>query len=306
VYNDKMKKVIKELDEKKLTRKSEGAKIVSLKKDKLGVVLIEKSDGSTLYSTRDLASAIDRYKKYKFDIMIYEVGQEQKLHFKQLFKVLEKMGYEWSKNCKHIDHGLYLGKDGKKLATRKGKTVFMEDILNETEELAKIQIKKRFPKISKKELNERAKKVSKAAIFYGDLKNNRANNIIFDLERFVSFEGDTGPYIQYAYARASSILRKIEKVPELILPKELEEKENILIKKLSEFEQIAFEAYKQMNPALIAGYAYKLSQIFNEFYHACPVIGSESESFRLELIKIFRQVLKNSLYLLGIEVMEVM
>lgn len=306
MYNDKMKKVIKELDEKKLTRKSEGAKIVSLKKDKLGVVLIEKSDGSTLYSTRDLASAIDRYKKYKFDIMIYEVGQEQKLHFKQLFKVLEKMGYEWSKNCKHIDHGLYLGKDGKKLATRKGKTVFMEDILNETEELAKIQIKKRFPKISKKELNERAKKVSKAAIFYGDLKNNRANNIIFDLERFVSFEGDTGPYIQYAYARASSILRKIEKVPELILPKELEEKENILIKKLSEFEQIAFEAYKQMNPALIAGYAYKLSQIFNEFYHACPVIGSESESFRLELIKIFRQVLKNSLYLLGIEVMEVM
>ena len=227
-----IKKIIKQLKEKKLLKKSKGALIVNLKKYNLGVCLIQKSDGTTIYAVRDIATAIKRHKKYKFKKMIYEVGQEQKLYFKQLFKVLELMGYGWAKDCVHVDHGFYLDKDGKKFATRKGKTIFMEDIIDKTISLAKKEIKKRFPKISEEELEDRALKIAIAAIFYGDLKNNRLNNIVFDIERFVSFEGDTGPYIQYSYARASSILRKTKNKDKLNITG-LEPKEFELVKTLT-------------------------------------------------------------------------
>ncbi|MBA7677602.1 Arginine--tRNA ligase [subsurface metagenome] len=300
-----IKKIIKQLKEKKLLKKSKGALIVNLKKYNLGVCLIQKSDGTTIYAVRDIATAIKRHKKYKFKKMIYEVGQEQKLYFKQLFKVLELMGYGWAKDCVHVDHGFYLDKDGKKFATRKGKTIFMEDIIDKTISLAKKEIKKRFPKISEEELEDRALKIAIAAIFYGDLKNNRLNNIVFDIERFVSFEGDTGPYIQYSYARASSILRKTKNKDKLNITG-LEPKEFELVKKLSQFPEIVLTSYAHLNPAIIANYSYQLAQIFNEFYHACPVINSEQESFRLALIEAFRQVLKNSLGLLGVKTVKEM
>lgn len=309
MYESEMKNVTEILKKKKLLEKSEGAEVVNLEKHNLGVALIQKSDGSTLYATRDLASAISRYEKYKFDLMVYEVGQEQTLHFQQIFKILELMKYDWAKNCKHISHGLYLGKDGKRLATRKGKTFFMEEIIEETKELAKKEIKKRFPKINKEELEERSLKVALAAIYYGDLKNNRSNNIVFDLERFVSFEGDTGPYLLYSYARAKSILRKYssEKVKsQKVTFKGLEEKEFNLIKKISEFPKITEKAYSQMNPSLIANFSYELSQYFNEFYHNSKVIGSDKEYFRIQLVEVFAQTLKNSLNLLGIETLEEM
>jgi len=300
-----IEKIIKQLKEKKLLKKSKGALLVNLKKYNLGVCLIQKSDGTTIYAVRDIATAIKRYKKYKFKKMIYEVGQEQKLYFKQIFKVLELMGYEWAKNCVHVDHGFYLDKDGKKFATRKGKTIFMEDIIDKTISLAKKEIKKRFPKISEEELEDRALKIAVAAIFYGDLKNNRLNNIVFDIERFVSFEGDTGPYIQYSYARASSILRKTKNKDKLNII-ELGPKEFELVKKLSQFPEIVLNSYVHLNPAIIANYSYQLAQIFTEFYHTCPVIGSEQESFRLALIEAFRQVLKNSLSLLGVKTIKEM
>ncbi|MCK9568251.1 arginine--tRNA ligase [Candidatus Pacearchaeota archaeon] len=307
MYNQKMKEVIQMLKDKKLLQKSEGAEIVDLEQYNLGVALIQKSDGATLYATRDLASAIARYESTKFDRMFYEVGQEQILHLKQVFKILELLGYKWAKECVHIYHGLYLDADGKKFATRKGKTIFMEDILEETISLASKEIKKREPKISKKELENRASKVANAAILYGDLKNNRANNIVFDIKRFVSFEGDTGPYLLYSYARANSILAKVKSNNKKIIINDLEEKEIALSKKLSDFQQVVQDAYKTLNPSLIANYSYQLAQIFNEFYHACPVIGSkEKESFRIALVDCFRQVLKNALYLLGIETLEKM
>jgi arginyl-tRNA synthetase len=298
-------KIVKELKEKNLLKKSKGALIVDLKKYNLGICIIQKSDGTTIYAVRDIATAIKRYKKYKFKKMIYEVGQEQKLYFKQIFKVLELMGYDWAKNCIHAEHGLYLDKNRKKFATRKGKTIFMKNIIDETASLAKKEIKKRFPKISKKELEKRALKIAIAAIFYGDLKNNRSNNMIFDIKRFVSFEGDTGPYIQYSYARASSILKKITNKNKFKIF-ELKPKEINLVKKLSQFPEVVLNSYKNLNPAIIANYCYQLAQIFNEFYHTCPVIGSEQESFRLALVESFRQVLRNSLKLLGIETIEEM
>jgi len=306
-YEEKMKDVIKLLKDKKLLEESENALVVNLEKYNLGVALIQKSDGATLYATRDLASAISRFEEYKFDKMFYEVGQEQILHLKQVFKILELLGYEWAKECVHIYHGLYLDSDGKKFATRKGKTIFMEDILKETISLASKEIKKREPKISEKRLKQRASKVANAAIIYGDLKNNRTNNIPFDIKRFVSFEGDTGPYLLYSYARANSILNKIKTKPKKLIIDNLEEKEISLIKKLSDFQKVVEDSYKTLNPSLIANYSYQLSQIFNEFYHACPVIGSrEKESFRIVLVECFKQVLKNALNLLGIETLEKM
>jgi arginyl-tRNA synthetase len=307
MYNKKMQGVKKELQKKNLLEESEGALIVDLKKFNLGVSLIQKSDGATLYATRDLAAAIDRYSNYKFAKMIYEVGQEQKLHFRQFFKVLELMGNKWAKDCIHIDHGLYLDADGKRFATRKGKTIFMENIIDETKSLASKEIKKRFPKVSKSELGKRSLKVAIAAIFYGDLKNNRKNNIIFDLKRFVSFEGDTGPYIQYSYARANSIIKKAKvKALKQISVKKLEQKEVELVKKLSQFSEVVLNAYKNLNPSAIANYSYQLAQTFNEFYHACPVIGSDNQNFRISLVESFKQIIKNSLGLLGIETLEEM
>jgi len=300
-----IEKTLKILKNKRILKKSKGALIVNFDKYNLGVSVIQKNDGTTIYALRDLAAVIKRYKKYKFKKMIYEVGQEQKLYFKQMFKILELMSYEWAENCIHVDHGFYLDKDGKRFATRKGKTVFMKDILDKTTSLAKKEIKKRTPKISEEELEDRTLKVAIAAIFYGDLKNNRSNNMIFDIKRFVSFEGDTGPYILYSYARASSILRKVKKKNKFEIF-DLKDKEVELVKKLLQFVDISFNAYKTFNPSIIANYAYQLAQIFNEFYHTCPVINSKQESFREALTDAFRKVLISSLKLFGIKTLEEM
>lgn len=304
-YNNKMDKTIKELEGKNLLEESEGAFIVDLDKYNLGKCLIKKSDGATLYATRDLTAAIERFEKYKFSKMIYEVGQEQKLHFNQIFKVLELMGYSWAKDCVHVFHGLYLDEDGKKFATRHGKTVFMNEILDETISLARKEVEKR-EKVSAAELEKRAKAIALAAIFYGDLKNYRANDMIFDIEKFISFEGDTGPYLLYSYARAKSILEKAKYKPKKIKVGKIEENEKQLINELARFNSVIKHAYDNLSPNLIANYAYHLSQKFNEFYHTNKVIGSDEEQFRLSLVDSFSIVLKNALHLLGISTIEKM
>ena len=304
-YNKKREELLNELKEKGFAKKSKGAYVIDLTDYGLENALVEKSDGTSLYITRDLAAAIERYKKYKFEKMIYEVGREQELYFRQLFKILELKGHKWAKNCIHAYHGHYLSKTGKRLATRKGKTFFMEDILKQTISMAKKELKKRNPKISEKELEEKSMKIAIAAIFYGDLRSNRINNIVFDIKNFVSFEGNTGPYILYSYARAGSILEKAPPEGKFEV-QELEFKELELVKKISSFSEIVLNAANTLNPSLIANYAYQLSQSFNEFYHACKVIGSEQETFRLALVQSFRQVIKNAMYLLGIDTVEKM
>lgn len=304
LYNGKMDEVVEDLRKKKIARKDKGAIVVDLKKDGLGVALIQKSDETSLYTTRDLTAAKERKKEYNFYKMIYEVGAEQKLNFMQLFKILEKMGYSWFKDCVHVAHGLYLDKDGKKFATRKGKTVFMKDILDEVVDKAKKNLLKR-ENLSGKELDERARRVSLAAIFYGDLKNNREHNMVFDIDRFLAFEGDTGPYLLYSYARASSIVRKV-KSKKTIKILDLKDSEIRLLKKISDFEDVVVKAYENLAPNLVANYCFELAQIFNEFYHTCPVLGSEEEGFRLALVDAFRISLKRGLDLLGIEAIEEM
>ncbi|MFZ5955552.1 MAG: arginine--tRNA ligase [Nanoarchaeota archaeon] len=306
-YNKQLKDTIKELERKNLLKESDGAKIIDLEKFNLGVCLIQKSDETSLYATRDITAVIDRYKKYNFEKMLYEVGQEQSLHFKQIFRILELMGFDWAEKCVHIEHGLYLDSDGKKFATRKGKTIFMQDILNETLDLARKELEKRY-KLSKNEIEERAKKIAIAAIFYGDLKNYRTNNMIFDINKFLEFEGNTGPYLLYSYARASSILKKSKSKKENKKIKiiDLKEQEIKLLKKISAFPKTTKDAYEKFAPNIIANYSYELAQAFNEFYHSCEVLGSSEETFRLKLVEIFRNVIKNSLWLLGIDVLEEM
>ncbi|MFH1802653.1 MAG: arginine--tRNA ligase [archaeon] len=305
-YHGKMKKTVNLLKNKKLLEESEGAFIVNLEKDNLGVALIQKSDGATLYATRDITAAIDRHAKYKFEKMIYEVGSEQNLYFQQLFRVLELMGFSWAKDCIHVSHGLYLGEDSKKLATRKGKTIFLEEIIDETKRLAAKEIKKRDPKLSAKELERRSLKIALAAIFYGDLKNYRENSIIFNVEKFLSFEGNTGPYLLYTYARAKSILRKSKPTKKKLTINSLNNSEKNLISELSKFPEIVERAYKNLAPNLIANYSYQIAQQFNEFYHKNKIIGSENEQFGLALVESFSQVLQNALTLLGIDVLEQM
>ena len=304
-YNDKMEAVVDDLRKKKLLKSDDGAEIVDLKDEGLGVALIKKSDGTSLYATRDLAAAIGRKKEYDFDRMIYEVGQEQKLHFKQFFRILEKLGYKWSKDLVHVAHGLYLDKDGKKLATRKGKTIFMKDILDEVISKAKKNLLKR-EKLEKKELEVRARKIALAAIFYGDLKNNRESNMVFDIDKFLSFEGDTGPYLLYSYARAASLLKKVVRRSSFVVSGELEGVEVRLLKKIDSFGDVVLKAYENLAPNLVANYCYELASLFNEFYHVCPVLGSEEEGFRLKLTDVFRGTLSKGLWLLGIDVVEEM
>lgn len=302
-YKDKLEETIKLLKKAKLLKVSEGAEIVDLESYGLGICLIKKSDGTTLYSTRDIAAAIDRYNKYKFDKMIYEVGAEQTLHFKQLFKILELLGFSWAKSLVHVDHGLYLDQNNKKLSTRKGKTIFMEEVLEETKALAKKEILKR-EKLTSNQLEERSLAIARAAIFYGDLKNYRTHNMIFDISKFISFEGDTGPYLLYTFARARSILKKAQYKKTKFKVENLSNIEKSLISHLASFSDVIAHSASNYDPSEIAKYSYKISQVFNEFYHNTKVIGSDNESFRLALVDSFSYVLKNALNLLGINIIE--
>jgi arginyl-tRNA synthetase len=305
LYREKWNKVVKNLEKKKLLKESENAEVVNLKKEGLGVVLIKKSDGATLYATRDLTAAIERFEKYKFEKMIYEVGQEQRLHFNQIFRVLKLLGYGFADKCVHVSHGLYMDEDGKRFSTRKGKTIFMQEIIDETFKLAKENLKKRT-ELSKLDLDFRAKLITIAAIFYGDLKNYRENNMVFNIDKFLEFEGNTGPYLLYSYARASSIIRKTKNKKKEIEILDLSPQETALLKKLENFPETVKKAYRELAPNLIGNYAYELAQLFNEFYHAHQVLGSKEEGFRLKMIEAFRNVLKKSLNLLGIKELEEM
>ena len=305
LYNNKLSEVVSKLEKKGLLEESEGARVVNLEKYNLGVCLIQKSDSTTLYATRDLAAAIDRYNKYTFYKMIYEVGQEQTLHFKQVFKVLQLLGYKWAEDCVHVSHGFYLDSEGKKFATRKGKTVFMQDILDEAISLAKKEILKR-EQVSGKELESRARAIALSAILYGDLKNFRTSDVLFDINRFLSFEGNTGPYLLYSYARARSILRKAKYKRGKIGISKMTEEEKSLTNKLSNFPMVVEKSHAQLSPNIIANYSFELSQMFNKFYHKEKVLGSEQEEFKLLLVDCFSQVLKNSLSILGIPVLEKM
>tara|TARA_Y100000310_G_scaffold87692_1_gene84529 strand:+ start:274 stop:1971 length:1698 start_codon:yes stop_codon:yes gene_type:complete len=302
----KGKKISNELLKKKIAKKSQGAVIMNLEKYNLGIWVLLRSDGTVLYSGKDLALAEEKFKRFKIEKNIYVVANEQNLHMQQLFKTLELMKFKQADKCRHISYGMVRLPEGK-MSSRTGDNILYSDFIKEITNYAKNRIKERTTKITKQELEKRALVISIAAIKYSMLKQHPNKNIIFKKEDALNFEGDTGPYLQYSYARASSILRKTKKKNKKNFKiKNISEQELKLIKKFSQFKEIILNSYNTLNPSLIANYSYQLAQIFNEFYHACPVINSEQELFRLSLVESFRIILKNSLNLLGMEVIEKM
>ncbi|HEL1637296.1 arginine--tRNA ligase [Streptococcus suis] len=304
-YNDKMDEGIQILEEKGLLQESKGAKIVDLESYNLPPALIMKTDGATLYITRDMATAMYRKRTYDFVKSIYVVGQEQINHFKQLKAVLKEMDFDWSDDMTHITFGL-VTKDKKKLSTRKGNIILLEPTLDEAISRALTQIEAKNPDLENKE--EVAHAVGVGAVKFYDLKTDRDNGYDFDLEAMVSFEGETGPYVQYAYARIQSILRKANFVPNAENDYKLADTESWeIIKHIQNFSAVVERAGDKFDPSLIAKYAINLAQAFNKYYAHTRILNESPErDSRLALAYATGLVLKEALRLLGVKAPEKM
>ncbi|HFI0714999.1 TPA: arginine--tRNA ligase [Streptococcus suis] len=304
-YNDKMDEGIQILEEKGLLQESKGAKIVDLESYNLPPALIMKTDGATLYITRDMATAMYRKRTYDFVKSIYVVGQEQINHFKQLKAVLKEMDFDWSDDMTHITFGL-VTKDKKKLSTRKGNIILLEPTLDEAISRALTQIEAKNPDLENKE--EVAHAVGVGAVKFYDLKTDRDNGYDFDLEAMVSFEGETGPYVQYAYARIQSILRKANFVPSAENDYKLADAESWdIIKHIQNFSNVVERAGDKFDPSLIAKYAINLAQAFNKYYAHTRILDESPErDSRLALAYATGLVLKEALRLLGVKAPEKM
>lgn len=304
-YNDKMDEAIQILEEKGLLQESKGAQIVDLESYNLPPALIRKTDGATLYITRDIATAMYRKRTYDFVKSIYVVGQEQINHFKQLKAVLKEMGFDWSDDMTHVTFGL-VTKDKKKLSTRKGNIILLEPTLDEAILRALSQIEAKNPNLENKE--EVAHAVGVGAVKFFDLKTDRDNGYDFDLEAMVSFEGETGPYVQYAYARIQSILRKANFVPSTENNYKLADAESWeIIKHIQNFSTVVERAGDTFDPSLIAKYAINLAQAFNKYYAHTRILDESPErDSRLALAYTTGVVLKEALRLLGVKAPEKM
>ncbi|MFJ7666565.1 arginine--tRNA ligase [Lysinibacillus sp. NPDC097195] len=298
-YNDKMQTVVDELQDKGLLTLSDGAYVVEL--ENMPPCIIKKTDGATLYATRDLAAALYRIKHYHPEKIFYIVGHEQTLHFQQLFSVLEKMGYDWAQNLRHVAFGMIL-KDGKKMSTRKGKIVLLHDVLTEAIETAKHNIEMKNPQLQNKE--EVAKQVGVGAVIFNDLKNDRLHDIDFSIEQMLHFEGETGPYIQYTYARIHSILAKADvQFDETFYP--LGEQAWQVILLLDQFPNVVASAYEQADPSLVAKFALQLARHFNKYYANNKILVNDAmQNSRVTLCQCVAIVLQESLALLGISAPE--
>ncbi len=300
-YTDKMQPVIDELRTKNLLKESEGAQIVDLEKYSMPPCLILRSDGASLYATRDLAAAEYRKATYDFNKCLYVVAYQQNLHFKQVFKVLELMGKEWAKDLVHVAYGMVSLEDGA-MSTRKGKVVWLEDVINKCVEKAYTVIEEKNPELENK--NEIAEKVGIGAVIFGALYNNKIKDIVFSYDKVLSFEGETSVYVQYTCARANSVLLKSG--TDLTVPDNYEPnaQEFEVIKQLAVFPEILQEAAEKYEPSYIARYAVDLAQKYNKFYIECKILSETGDKklFRLALTKVTLQTLKNSLKILGIGV----
>lgn len=296
-YIEPAKDVIKELDNKHLLQISEGATIIDLGSD-MAPALIKRTDGATLYITRDLAALLDRKKTYDFEEALYVVGNEQTLHFNQIKAVINKMGYDFSNQIHHIPFGLVL-QDGKKMSTRKGKTVILHDVLVEAVNLASTYVKEHVSE----NIDEVSKMVGVGAVIFNDLKNYRTNDIDFNLQDILKFEGETGPYLQYTYARIKSLLS--HKINTEINYNEIVIDEYIwnIVFKLSDFKNIIIKAKEGYDPSIIAKYLLELAGLFNKFYANVKIIDNDeiNSAFRLNVAEAVSIVIKEGLRILGIE-----
>lgn len=308
-YNDKMQAVVDELKEKNLLKESEGAQIVDLEEYNMPPCLILRSDGGTLYPTRDIAAALYRKKTYNFYRDIYVTALDQNLHFAQWFKVLELMGYDWAKDeLVHVPFGLVSLGDGK-LSTRKGHVVLMEDILNAAVEKTSGIIEEKNPDLPNKD--EISEQVGIGAVIFNDLYNSRIKNVVFDFGRMLSFEGETGPYVQYTHARACSILRKagVEKPEKDIDCSLISDEASVNIcKVLSDLPSKLVDAADKYEPYILTRHIVEICKAFNKFYNENNIMGSEGElkKARLAVVYAVKSAIAQSLALLGIAAPEQM
>ncbi len=305
-YNEMLTGTIKYIESKGIAKESQGALIVEVGED-IPPLLLRKKDGATLYATRDICAALYRFEKYNFVKLLYVVGADQTLHFKQFFKVLDLLDKDWAPRCLHIPFGLVRFKDGK-MSTRKGKVVLLEEVLNKSIELALETIQEKNPDLEKKE--EVARQVGIGAVVFGDLSNDRVKDVEFDWEKILDFSGETAPYIQYSHARICSILRKESpaKDEKIMGGQYTAKEEEALLLALGRFPAAVERAADVNKPSVLARYLIDLARDFNHFYHNCPVLKAEGEKrqARLILADATRIVLKKGLYLLGIEAPEKM
>ena len=304
-YNDKMGRVIDELKAKNLLTISDGASIVDLEKYNMPPCLILKKDGATLYATRDIAAALYRHDTYHFDKCLYVVAYQQDLHFRQWFKVLELMGYDWAKDCVHVAFGM-ISYEGQSLSTRKGNIVYLEDLLDQAQEKALKIIEEKSPNLENKA--EVARQVGIGAVVYADLSNNRIKDIDFRWDRALNFDGETGPYVQYTHARCCSVLRK---AAELNLPdpdySALQDDEaQDCLRKLGRFPDVIKEAADKYEPSMITRAVTDLAQAYNKFYYEHRILDDDPAvaAARVALTRAMKSVIKTGLYLIGIEAPE--
>ena len=306
-YRDKTQDVVDKLNAKNLLVESEGAHIVPLDEYNMAPCLIMKKDGSSIYATRDLAALFYRKETYNFDKCIYVTGLEQKLHFAQVFKVIELLGYDWYDQLVHVPYGL-VSMEGGKLSTRSGNVIYAEEILHES--IQKIyEIIEKNPDLEDKETV--ARQVGIGAILFNDLYNQRIKDVVFNWDKILNFDGETGPYVQYTYARCASVLRK---AGDVVIPEDIDynvltdEVTMNLLKDITRFPDVVKDAADKYEPFMISRFAVSVAQHFNKFYHDCQ-INVEDEKIkmaRLKVVSVTMKVIKDALALLGIECPEQM
>ncbi len=303
-YNDKMAPVVNELKEKGLIKMSDGASIVDLEEYGMSPCLILKSDGSSLYATRDMAAAVYRKETYDFDKCLYVVAYQQNLHFKQFFKVLELMGKEWAKDLVHVAYGMVSLESGS-MSTRSGNVVLLEDVINKTIEKAYKVIEEKNPSLEDKE--SIAKAVGTGAVIFGALCNNKIKDIVFSYDRVLSFEGETCPYVQYTVARCNSVIAKCGELGKFNNV-DMNDDEYAVIAELGRFEEVVKSSAEKYEPSLVTRYAIDLATVFNKFYMNCKIAVADEDvkNFRLSITKAVKITLTNALTLLGIQTVEQM
>lgn len=301
-YSDKMPAVIEELKEKNLLVESDGAMIVNLEDSKLPPALIQKRDGSTLYLTRDLASAFYRKKVYDFDKSIYVVGAQQELHFKQCFEIIKRMGYDWYKDMIHVQFGMVALEEGT-MSTRKGRVVFLEDVLNQAIDRTRQIIEEKNP--DAENIDEVAKAVGVGAVVFQELSNSRIKDYIFSWDRTLSFEGETGPYVQYTHARCCAVLRKAGQPVSADINYELLSDQDAadVLSVLENFNKSIMTAMNKNEPHIVTRFVLDLAQAFNKFYHNSPILVEDADlrAARLALVEATRQTIENALKILGMK-----
>ena len=298
-YNDKMQPVIDELNEKGLLKDSEGAKVVDLSEFNMPPCLILKADGATLYATRDLAAAFYRKKTYDFHKCLYVVAYQQNLHFKQWFKVVELMGYDWYKDLEHVAFGMVSMEDGA-MSTREGKVVFLEDVLNKTVEKARAILDEKSKGLDDK--TTVAEDIGVGAVVFSALYNNRIKDVVFSYDRVLSFEGETGPYVQYTHARCTSVLSRAEITKDVDYSALDNAEANAVVKAIAAFPDAVKDAAEKYEPCYISRAVMAVCQAYNKFYFEHRIIDAAEpqRNAMLLLTKATKQVIKTGLTLLGI------